>query len=41
MHMQWYAAFETLQHVILSTQKNENKKPSQGASPSPTWFKNM
>lgn len=41
--MQQYAEFETLQHVILFTQKNENQKLAQGLTPSPTvnfdnWF---
>jgi hypothetical protein len=41
--VQQYAAFETSQHVILFTQKNENQKLTQGSTPSPTvnfdnWF---
>jgi len=41
--VQQYAAFETSQHVILFTQKNENQKLTQGSIPSPTvnfdnWF---
>lgn len=41
--MQQYAAFETLQHIILLTQKNENPKLTQGSTPSPAvnfdnWF---
>jgi len=34
--VQQYAALETLQHVILFTQKNENQKLAQGSTPSPT-----
>jgi hypothetical protein len=41
--VQQYASFETSQHVILFTQKNETQKLTQGSTPSPTvnfdnWF---
>jgi hypothetical protein len=39
--VQQYAAFETVSHVILSTQKNVNQKLSQGTTPFPNLDKTV
>jgi hypothetical protein len=36
--VQYYAAFETLQRIILFTQKNENQKLTQGTQHLPLNF---
>jgi hypothetical protein len=38
IHVQEYAAFETLLHIIRFTQKNENPKLTQGTSLYPDLF---
>jgi hypothetical protein len=38
IHVQYHVAFETLQHIILFTQKNENQKLTQGTQHLPLKF---
>jgi hypothetical protein len=38
IHVLYYAAFETLKHVILFTQKNEKQKLTQGTQHLPLQF---